>query len=110
MTDPDATPYRTTFDWREDSPAMAVVEAVAKTTGLEPTAFGLAEYVDPDALDALFRPRPTGAPRVSGRVEFTVEGRRVVVRATGEIAVFPGDADGDVESNENDDESAADSD
>ena len=92
MTDPDAAPYRTAFDWREDSPAMAVVEAVVSATGLEPTAFELAECIDPAALNALFRPRPTGAPRVGGRVEFTVEDRRVVVRATGEIAVFPGDA------------------
>ena len=99
MTD---APHRHSYDWSEaEGVATAVVEAIAETTGAGVTAFALSEYVDPDALNALFRPRPNGAPRATGRVSFPVEGHRVVVRADGEILVYPpSDEDGDSDETE----------
>jgi len=46
----------------------------------------LFEYVDPDALDALFQ-SVSGAPREDGHVTFSVDGHEVTVTATGEVVV-----------------------
>lgn len=88
MTDRD-DPYRTTHDWRSGSLSTTVVAAVAEGSDLGPTEFDLGDYVNPEALNALFRPRPSESFRDEGRVRFAVEGYRVVVHATGKILVHP---------------------
>lgn len=66
-----------------------VVERVAEREGVRPTHLSepLNDYVDPDALDALFD--DTGEPRTSreGSVEFTYRGYKIVARSSGSVAV-----------------------
>ena len=71
----------------ERSTSQRVIEAVAETTGNDPTEVGpLYHVVDPDALDRLFAPT-RGSGRTGGYVEFTFEGCEVVVRGTDEVEV-----------------------
>lgn len=50
---------RRTCDWRQVTPSVAIVEAIATVEGRDPVAlskeagFLLVEYLDPEALDAL---------------------------------------------------------
>lgn len=54
----------------EQAISTTVVRRVANEAGVEPTALPpLYEWIDPDALDALFASRPGGKDR-SGRIEF----------------------------------------
>lgn len=77
-----------TFDW-SDGPSATVVAAVARELGTDPAELDapLNDYVDPDALDALFAPTPAGVPRSEGYVVFPVHGCEVTVRSSGEITV-----------------------
>lgn len=81
-----------------DSVTVAVVEAVADLTDLEPTELPpLQGYVDPDALAELFS--PTAGRIRTGQVEFAYCGHRVTVRCDGsrEISIraeAAADADG----------------
>lgn len=70
--------------------SLAVVDAVAERLGTDPEDLRppLSEVVNPDALNALFAPTPSGDPRTGeGRVEFTYANQRVVVRADGTVHV-----------------------
>ena len=60
-----------------------VVDAVGEAAGVAPNElpFELNDYVDPDALDALFATRPDGTSRAGGRVVFRVEGHGVTIDA-----------------------------
>lgn len=50
--------------------STAIVRRIASKAGVEPTALPpLYEWIDPDALDALFASTPTGRNR-RGRIEF----------------------------------------
>lgn len=49
----------------------------------------LSDTVDPDVLDALFRPRCDGTPRAGGTLSFVVNGHHVRVRGDGEILIEP---------------------
>lgn len=92
--DTDDEPYRTTHDWTGDESLTAlVVEAVADAADVGLTDFELSDYVDPDALNALFRPKHDGRPRRRGSVTVTVEGVRVEISADGKIVVHPPDDD-----------------
>jgi len=67
------------------APASALVlEALGEATGLDPTRrpIPLAEYVDPDALDALF----DGA---DARLVFAMWGMEVAVHSDGRVVVTP---------------------
>lgn len=84
--------FQTTHDWAGDRPlSCTVVEAVAAASGRDPTEVGqLSTAVDPDSLDALFRPLDGPPPRNgSGRIEFSYDGYRVTVAASGEVSVAP---------------------
>ena len=61
-----------------------IVEAVARAEGADPTSLvvPLADVIDTDALDALFR---DGA----GRVTFSYYGYTVTVTHAGEVSVEP---------------------
>ncbi|MFC7045722.1 HalOD1 output domain-containing protein [Halobacteriaceae archaeon GCM10025711] len=76
-------------DW--DGPARlstTVVHALADAMNADPTemSFALYDTVDPDALDALFRPTADGVAR-SGELTFTVEDYRVTIWSDGRIVV-----------------------
>lgn len=61
-----------------------VLEAIGEATGLDPTRrpIPLAEYVDPDALDALF-------DGTDARLVFGMWGMEVVVHGDGRVVVTP---------------------
>jgi hypothetical protein len=52
------------------------------------TPVRLYDYVDPDALDALFTDRHDGHARSTGRVQFQIEDVTVVVRPDS-VQVYP---------------------
>ncbi len=60
--------------------SVAVARALAQFEGADSTVTPLYEYVDPDALDALFADRSDGTPRRTGTVRFATESATVVVR------------------------------
>ncbi|MFC7202197.1 HalOD1 output domain-containing protein [Haloferax namakaokahaiae] len=54
----DADRFQTAFDPREDSVTETLIQAVASVTNRRPNHLPvLNDYIDPDALDALFRPK-----------------------------------------------------
>lgn len=85
----------TSGDWTEvDSISTAVTSAVARLADVEATDLEpLARSVDPDALEALFRPTFDGHPRPGGRVTFPFAGYEVTVRADGTVVARPREAD-----------------
>ncbi|WP_254766532.1 HalOD1 output domain-containing protein [Salinilacihabitans rarus] len=92
---PPASPppvYRTYHD--PDGPATlstTVVHALADCMGVDVTdgRISLYDAVDPDALDALFRPRHDGSPRTGGHLVVFVHDHRVTVYGDGEIVIEP---------------------
>lgn len=64
--------------------SVTVVEAVATAERVDPVDLvsPLADAVDPDALDVLFR-------NGTGRISFDYCGYRISVEATGAVAVSP---------------------
>lgn len=64
--------------------SLAVVDAVAKAEGVEPTDLPtpLATAIDPDALNAVFRDG-------TGRLSFDYHGYRVTVDQEGAVEVAP---------------------
>ncbi|MFC3956952.1 HalOD1 output domain-containing protein [Halovivax cerinus] len=61
--------------------SVAVVNALAQFEGTAPTAMEtpLYEYIDPEALDALFASRPDETARAQGEVRFVTDTATVVV-------------------------------
>ena len=92
-------PYRTTYDPRTDSVTEELVRAVATVHDLDPTELApLANFVDPDALDALFAPRRNGVPRDGGgSVEFDYADLHVRVEEDGEITIRHLEPDGETD-------------
>lgn len=64
-----------------EPPSVAVASAIAEFNGKPATEtdIQLYDYVDPDALDALFEDRHDGNPRGAGTIRFAVDGATVVV-------------------------------
>ena len=63
----------------DESVSIAVVTAVSTRRGVAPTELPpLYEWIDPDALDALFKPTRRGGPR-RGELEFTYDGHEITV-------------------------------
>ena len=87
--DPMTDTYHHQYDW--DSPerlSSAIIAAVATVTDTEPTELEpLYDCVDPDALDALFRPLSEDRPRSHGRLSFSLDEYEVTVQGHGEIIV-----------------------
>ena len=69
-------------------PSNTVLAALGSLPGYDPQTSDhvLADSIDPDALDALFRSRDDDR-RGSGQVEFPLASYRVTVEATGEVIV-----------------------
>lgn len=84
--------YRTVHNWDGREPLSdTVVRAISEASGLDPIELSapLIGSVDPDALDALFRPRHDGSPRrADGRVAFTNNGFEVVIHGDGRVFVY----------------------
>ena len=87
--DPMTDTYHHQYGW--DSPerlSSAVIAAVATAADTEPTELEpLYDCVDPDALDALFRPLSEDRPRSHGRFLFSLDEYEVAVHGHGEIIV-----------------------
>ncbi|GAB3019106.1 HalOD1 output domain-containing protein [Natronobiforma cellulositropha] len=66
-----------------EPPSVAVATALADYHGedVRATSTHLYDYVDPEALDALFADRYDGTTRADGQIRFQVHGVTVVVRA-----------------------------
>ena len=81
--------YRHQYDW--DSPeqlSSAIIAAVATVADTEPTELEpLYDCVDPDALNALFRPLSEDRPRSHGYLSFSLGEYEVAVHGHGEIIV-----------------------
>lgn len=87
--DPLSGTYHAHHDW-EDSQSLSttVIEAVGVATDTDPVQMDpLYEALDPDALDALFRPRSDDGPRANGQVVFSLDGHDVAVHSHGNIIV-----------------------
>lgn len=75
-----------TFQWSEGASA-AVVAAVANELGtdLDELDTPLHDFIEPDALDALFAPTHGGVMRSNGRVTFSMYNCSVSVDSSGEV-------------------------
>ncbi|MCL7417598.1 MAG: hypothetical protein M8354_07135 [Halalkalicoccus sp.] len=79
--------YRTTHDF-ESRRALSttVIEAIEEAVDVEgPSSRVLADVIDPDCLDGLFRPVRHRTDRDNGVVQFPLEEHRITVYATGEV-------------------------
>lgn len=88
-THPDEDAYYTTYSYPTEPPADAVVHAVAELTGQSPLDLDplhTAAAIDPDALNALFRPTDT-APMREGHVTFHYAGHTITVKDYGRIVI-----------------------
>lgn len=77
-----------------DGPAeltTTLAHALSDVSGVDvtDTGFTLYDYIDPDALDQLFKPREDATRRVNGNLTFTVWGHQVTVYSDGQIAIVP---------------------
>jgi len=69
---PDGRPYHVYTVGADEPQTLAVVAAVAETTGIAACDLPpLYDAVDPDALDGLFERRPDGSARTDGRFAFS---------------------------------------
>ncbi len=87
----DSRVYRTTHDFegrRELS--MTIIEAIEDVADLDgPSSRVLADVVDPDCLDGLFRPVRHRTDRDNGKVQFPLGDHLITIRATGEVELRP---------------------
>ena len=83
--------YRTRHDETAGSTVCeTVIDALSEVEDVDPetVADPLHDSIDLGALDRLFGSRFDGTPRTTtGRVEFAIRGRRVIVHSDGEILI-----------------------
>lgn len=81
--------YHTRHDMSDDQLSLTLALALAEVDSSPATELidNLSSYVDPDALDRLFRTRPTGDSRGPGRVVLEIAGYTVTVQSDGEIVI-----------------------
>lgn len=82
--------FRAEYDWTTISPSTAIVESVAEAKNSDPTALeSLYDWIDTDAIDALFE-RPSGDPSDPPlSVSFDYTGYTVTVERNGTVTVEP---------------------
>lgn len=81
---------RAEYDWASVTPSTAVTETIAEVSDCDPTAIvPLYRFVDPDALDQLVGPRPTGIENVDTVVAFEFGTYHVTVSSDGLVMVAP---------------------
>jgi hypothetical protein len=85
----ESTVYDGSFDPQNDSVSEAVLVAVGSLIETHPADLPhLSEYIDPEALDALFGPRLSGPPRRGdGRIVFTYLEFVVCVCSSGSLVI-----------------------
>jgi hypothetical protein len=68
-----------------------LAHALSDVSGIDvtDTGFTLNDHVDPDALDALFKPKADGEPRTDSQLTFAVGSYQVTVYSDGQIAIVP---------------------
>ncbi len=68
-----------------------LAHAISDVTGIDvtDTGFTLNDYVDPDAMDKLFKPKPDGTPRTNGSLNLTILGCQVAIHSNGQIVISP---------------------
>lgn len=87
--DEEETLYVAHHDVAEDGLTVTLSMALAAAADSSPTEFlpRFQEYVDPDALDRMFRPQPNGDLRRGGPFRLTIEGFEVEIFNTGRIEI-----------------------
>jgi len=88
----DAGTYFVKHDF--DGPAeltTTLAHALSDVSGVDvtDTGFTLYDYIDPDALDQLFKPSDGANRRINGMFTFTVWSHKVTVYSDGQIAIVP---------------------
>jgi hypothetical protein len=90
-TESEQEVYRTTHDF-ESRRALSttVIEAIEETADVDgPSSRVLADVIDPDCLDGLFRPVRHRTDRKHGKVQFPLDSYKITVYASGEIELRP---------------------
>ncbi|WP_254820922.1 HalOD1 output domain-containing protein [Haloglomus halophilum] len=84
-----STLYIAHHDIEEDGLTVTLSLALAAAADSSPTEFlpRFQEYVDPDALDRMFRPQPNGDLRKGGPFQFSIEEFDVEIFNTGRIEI-----------------------
>ncbi|MCO8244687.1 MULTISPECIES: HalOD1 output domain-containing protein [unclassified Haladaptatus] len=102
----DDAAYQTEFDPTMDSVSEELITAVATLNDADPTELApLSEFVDPEALDALFGSRAAGDPReTNGHVLFNYDAYHVKVDSSGQITVHHSESSSDGEHSPGNDE------
>lgn len=87
--DEGETLYVAHHDVAEDGLTVTLSLALAAVADSSPTEFlpRFQEYVDPDALDRMFRPQPNGDLRKGGPFRLDIEGFEVEIYNTGRIEI-----------------------
>lgn len=84
---PQTQTYHVQYDW-STSLSTTIILAIGQITSEDQEQIGpLNESIEPDALNDLFKPTPTGHRRPEGQLSFTVDGWKVTVESTGEITI-----------------------
>ncbi|WP_266082856.1 HalOD1 output domain-containing protein [Haladaptatus caseinilyticus] len=93
----DDAAYQTEFDPIRDSVSEELITAIATLNDADPTELALlSDFVDPEALDALFGPRDAGNPReTNGHVLFNYDAYHVKVDSSGQITVHNSESSSD---------------
>lgn len=83
--------YYASHDPETDGLTTTVALAVADVAGTSPTELiaDITTYVDPDGLNRVFRTRADGTRRTGSHVLIDIDGYRVRIDSSGEIAVTP---------------------
>ena len=83
----DDEAYQTEFDPKTDKVSEELIKAIATLNDADPTELALlSDFVDPEALDALFGPRTADKPReTNGHVLFNYDTYRVRIDSSGQI-------------------------
>ena len=90
--DPETETYQTVHDFSANVPlSTTVVLAVEQVVGEFDAV--LNNTIDPDALDAVFRPRSDVSPYRRGYVEFVFAECLIAVRSDGVIEIDPSGSD-----------------
>lgn len=68
-----------------------LLHAISDVTGFDVTntEFTLSDYVNLDALNQLFEPKPDGSPRTNGDFRVTIWGCQVTIYSCGQIVIVP---------------------
>lgn len=76
---------------REDGLCLTLTIALAELLDVDPveTISDMARYVDPDALNDLFRVRPNGEYREGGPLHLSINRCLVTIHSDGEIMLKP---------------------